>query len=116
MRRRDIIAWVPFLASAPVHAWSQQSRSRQRRIGILDNSPSWEPFHRQLKDLGEIDGQTIALEYRSGEGDPERLKAAAATLVSVPVDVIAVFGTAAAQAAQGATDKIPIVAISTGIQ
>jgi len=58
--------------------------------------------------------QNTAFEYRSADGIPERLRAAANELVQIPVDVIAVFGTPAAQAAKQATKTIPIVAISIG--
>jgi putative ABC transport system substrate-binding protein len=57
---------------------------------------------------------TTSAEYRSAEGQPDRLAAAAQELVIIPVDVIAVSGTAATRAAQQATTTIPIVMIAIG--
>jgi putative tryptophan/tyrosine transport system substrate-binding protein len=55
-----------------------------------------------------------AAEYRSAEGQPDRLAAAARELVAIPVDVIVVYGTVAAHAAQQATTTTPIVMIAIG--
>jgi len=46
------------------------------------------------------------IEYRAAEGKPDRLAAAAAELVRLPVDVIATFGTPASRAAKNATATI----------
>jgi putative tryptophan/tyrosine transport system substrate-binding protein len=62
-----------------------------------------------LRDLGYVEGQTIALEVRWGAGQRERYRALAADLVQLPVDVIVAAGGAAARAAQHATRTIPIV-------
>ncbi len=115
MRRRDFIMLFGGVAAAwPLAARAQQNSARIVRIGIIDNSPSWNPFREQLRELGYVEGQNIAFEYRQAGGVPEQLNAAAAELAKLPVDVIAVFGTPAAQAAQRATRTIPIVAISIG--
>jgi putative ABC transport system substrate-binding protein len=83
-------------------------------IGIIDTGPTWEPFYERLRELGDIDGETIQFDYGNAEGNPERLTLAVERLVKLPVDVIAVGGTPAAVAAQQATRTIPIVAISVG--
>jgi putative ABC transport system substrate-binding protein len=62
-----------------------------------------------LRELGDIDGQSVKIEYREANGDPERLVAAAADLVGLPVDVIATAGTPAARAAQLATAVIRLL-------
>jgi putative ABC transport system substrate-binding protein len=67
-----------------------------------------------LHELGYIDGRTVIFDYRTAGGEPERLRAVAIELVRLPVDVIAVYGTAPALAAMAATKTIPIVAISVG--
>src|SRR5262249_41022014 len=100
-------------------AWSltvgaQQRPTKLPRIGIIDNTPIFDHFRQALHDLGYIDGKTIAFEYRVAEGKPDRLTAAAAELVRLPVDVIAVYGTAPARAASSATASIPIVVIGIG--
>jgi len=109
-----LIASLISLVFGPVPAWGQQSTKRLQRIGIIDNTPIMDPFHQQLRDLGDIDRQTVTIEYRDSDGSPESLAEAAAALASLPVDVILTFGTPASLAAQHATHTIPIVAISVG--
>ncbi len=113
MRRRDFITLLGGAAVLLPQA-SRAQQGRIARIGIIDNSPAWDPFRQQLRDLHDIEGQNIAFDYRTADGIPERLRAAANELVQIPVDVIAVFGTPAAQAAKQATRTIPIMAISIG--
>jgi putative ABC transport system substrate-binding protein len=84
------------------------------RIGIIDNAAIWDHFRQGLRDLGYIEGRNIAIEYRSAEGRPERLVAAAMELAQLPVDVIATFGSPATQAAKQATTTIPIVMAAVG--
>ena len=111
MKRRDFIVLFGGAAAWPLAA---RAAGKIARVGIIDNSPLWNPFRQQLRELGYVEGQNIAFEYRRAEGVSARLLAAANELVQVPVDVIAVFGTPAAQAAQRATKSIPIVMISIG--
>jgi putative ABC transport system substrate-binding protein len=115
MKRREFIA----LIAGAVAAWPLAARAQQRpakipRIGIIDDAPIWDHFRKGLRDLGHIDGQNIAFEYRSAQGQPDRLAAAAGELAALPVDVIAANGSAAARAAQQATATIPIVMIAIG--
>jgi putative ABC transport system substrate-binding protein len=62
----------------------------------------------RLRELGWIDGRTIAIEYRWTEGHPERTTEIAAEFVRLKVDVIVTFGTAAPIVKQ-ATTVIPVV-------
>src|SRR5262245_26974752 len=114
MRRRDFIS---LLGGATV-AWPLAARAQQRakipRIGIIDDSPIWNAFRQGLRDLGYLEGQNIAFEYRYADGLPDRLAQAAAELVRRPVDVIAVYGTPPAYAAKQATTTIPTVIIGIG--
>jgi putative ABC transport system substrate-binding protein len=71
-------------------------------------------FRRGLRDAGYLERREIAFEYRSADGQPERLAAAAKELAAVPVDIIVTSGTAATRAAQQATSTIPIVMIAIG--
>jgi putative tryptophan/tyrosine transport system substrate-binding protein len=114
MRRREFITLFGGATAWPLAARAQQNRGRIARIGIIDDSPIWNPFRQQLHELDHIEGQNVVFEYRQAEAIPERFDAAASALVQIPVDVIAVFGTPAAQAAQRATKSIPIVAIGIG--
>lgn len=115
MRRRDFIVLIGSATSLwPAVAGAGQNPGRIARVGIIDNSSAWEPFRQQLRELNYVESQNIEFEYQQAEGIPSRLSVAAAALTKLPVDVIAVFGTPAAQAAKKATKTIPIVAISIG--
>ena len=86
-----------------------------RRIGYVGNGDSktgstqLEAFRQGLRELGWIEGQTIAIEYRWAEGKPDRIRALVDELVAAKVDVILVSGPIAIAAAQKATRTIPIV-------
>src|SRR5262249_14419146 len=68
-----------------------------------------------LRELGYIEGQNIAIEYRYGEGKVDRFSELAAELVRLKVDVIvAAGGSRLIQAAKNATKTIPIVMAGTG--
>src|SRR3569623_2011432 len=115
MKLSQFIALLGSAAAAvPFATQAQQRPKKIPRIGIIDDSALWNPFRQALNDAGYIEGKTIAYEYRSAEGDPARLAAAAADLVRVPVDMIATYGTPASRAAKAATSAIPIVAVSIG--
>jgi putative ABC transport system substrate-binding protein len=114
MKRREFISLIGGAAVAWPLAATAQQRSRIPHVGIIDDAPIWDHFRRSLHDLGYVEGQTIAFEYRTAQGEPVHLAEAATDLVRLPVDVIAVFGTPASRAAKAATTTIPIVAISIG--
>jgi putative ABC transport system substrate-binding protein len=71
-------------------------------------------FRQGIRDLGYIEGQTIALDFRLSKGIIDALPALAAELVRVPVDVIVTVTTSATLAAFDATRTIPIVMGTTG--
>jgi putative ABC transport system substrate-binding protein len=81
------------LLVAPCAAEGQQA-GKFPRIGFLSGQSSpdlarqLEAFRQGLRELGYVEGQTIAIEYRFAEGRPERLPALAAELVRLKVDVI----------------------------
>lgn len=114
MRRRDFIA---VLSSAAV-AWPFAARAQQTgklpTIGVLGattalNWSQWLPaFVQRLRELGWIEGRTIAIEVRWAEGRPERFAEIAAEFVRFKVDVIVTAG-GAVLAAKQATSVIPIV-------
>jgi len=114
MKRREFIA---LLGGAAV-AWPLAARAQQLakipRIGIIDDSPIWNAFRQGLRDLGYLEGQNIALEYRYAGGLPDRLAWVAAELVRRPVDLIATLGTPPTRAAKQATTTIPIVMVGVG--
>jgi putative ABC transport system substrate-binding protein len=98
MRRRDFIAVLGGVATWPVAARAQQ-RSMPV-IGFLGaGTPvTWKAFigafESRLKELGWIDGRTVALQIRWAEGHSERYPEIAAEFVGMPVDVIVTPGSA----------------------
>ena len=117
MRLRSIgLALTLCLLAAPFAAEAQQT-GKVPRIGVLattHNWPLWEAFRQGLRELGYVEGRTIAIEYRWTEGRDERFPDFAAELVRLKVDVIVTGGTPAAIAAKNATRTIPIVMGSSG--
>ena len=69
-----------------------------------------------LRELGYVEGQNIAIEYRYAEGKPDRFPDLAAELVRLKVDIIvAAAGNLTVQAAKNATKTIPIVMMGGGL-
>ena len=90
------------------------------RIGFLASgdpaSPSTEAIRLALRELGYIEGQNIAIEYRYAAGKRDRFPELAAELVRLKVDVIVVVGgNRIIPAATNATKTIPIVMTGAGI-
>jgi putative ABC transport system substrate-binding protein len=121
MRRRDFIRVLGNAAVAwPLAAFAQQPAAR--KVGILSPlspaavaSPPFKIFRKILRDLGYVEGRSIALEYRWANGDPARLAAFATELVDLKVDVIFCGpGTQTAVAVKKATAAIPIVFVGAG--
>jgi putative tryptophan/tyrosine transport system substrate-binding protein len=115
MNRNIIALVVVILVLACVHLADAQQPAKIPRIGILTPDPvsararGFETFRRGLRELGYIEGQNIAIEWRSAEGKLDRLPALAAELVSLKVDVIFTSTAPAVRAAKQATTMIPIV-------
>ena len=93
-----------------------QQAPRVYRIGWLSAGPppptptiQMQAFQEGLRDLGYVEGHNLMIEYRYGEGKPERLREVAAELVQLPVDVIVAVGASGTRGAQRATRTIPIV-------
>lgn len=77
-------------------------------------SSRFAPFFDGLRDLGWIDGETIAIAYLSADGQGERFPALAAECVRQKSDIIVATTTPAAQAAKTTTRTIPIVMHTLG--
>jgi putative ABC transport system substrate-binding protein len=115
MKRREFITLIGGVTIVwPLAARAQSVNGKIQRIGIIDDSPSWDPFRQQLRELNYVEGQNLAYVYLRTDGSSDQLDAAATALAQLPVNVIAAFGTPRAKAAQRATKTIPIVAISIG--
>ncbi len=122
MKRRDTIAALLALGAAkwPLASFAQQPGKvwrvgflALRRIGPLD-SDFFGEFPRGMRELGYIEGKNLVIEWRSAEGEVERLPKVAAELVRLKVDVIVPAGAQAVRAAQKATITIPIVMGTAG--
>jgi putative ABC transport system substrate-binding protein len=115
LRRREFIT---LLGGAPI-AWPLIARAQQPAtlptIGFLGQStPVVESqrlnaFLKRLRELGWIEGRTVAIEYAWGQGSSERFAEIAADFVRLKVAVIVTSGTANVIAAKQATSVIPIV-------
>ena len=107
-----------FALSFPADA---QQPKKVPRIGYLSagdparDSARAEAIRLALRELGYIEGQNIAIEYRYAEGKLDRLPELAAELVRLKVDIIVVAGgDTVIQAAKNATKTIPIVMVGAG--
>src|SRR5262249_41890781 len=113
VKRREFITLLGGGMAWPLAARTQQS-AEIPRIGIIDDSPIWNAFRHGLRDLGYLEGQNIAFDYRYAGGLPDRLAWVVVELVHRPVDLIATFGTPPTLAAKQATTTIPIVMMGVG--
>jgi putative tryptophan/tyrosine transport system substrate-binding protein len=92
-----------------------QPPGRIPRIGVLvfqsaqTAAPFLAAFRQGLRELGYLEGQSIAFEWRYGEGSHERLRDLAADLVQHQVDVLVTSSTQATLATKHATTTTPIV-------
>ena len=108
-------AFALALLAAPPVVEAQQPASKVYRIGILANAfetaegPLFEAFLDGLGKLGYVEDQNLVIEWRSSEGDMERLPGLAAELVRSKVDLIVATSLQPARAAAAATSTIPIV-------
>src|SRR5215475_3177451 len=114
MRRREFMVIVGTAAAIWPSSARLQQPAKVPRIGVIDDSPVWNAFRNGLRDLGYVEGQNIAFEYRYAGGLPDRLAWVAAELARRPVDIIATFGTPPARAAKQATNTIPVLMIGIG--
>jgi len=109
-----LAALVLGLVGLPVFS-TAQTPPKVPRVGFLHPlSPTDDPhlpeaFRQGLRELGYVEGQNIAIEYRFAEARPDRLPALAAELVRLKVDVIVTAAPAAPEAAKQATNTVPIV-------
>lgn len=116
MKRREFLGMLAGGVSAwPNFAYAQQNQA-PKRVGLLANLPLQpvQRFRQRLQALGWVEGKNLIIEYRYGEGRDDRFPEFAAELVSMPVDVLVVWGNPAAFAAKHATTTIPILIGAAG--
>jgi ABC-type uncharacterized transport system substrate-binding protein len=119
MKRREFIT----LLGGAAAAWPLAARAQPGKvptIGFLgvgtvsSQGHLAAAFGQRLRELGWIEGRTVAIEYRWAEGRPERFVEIATEFVRLKVDVIFTSGTGAVIAAKQATSVIPIIFASGG--
>src|SRR5262245_11640680 len=117
MRRREFISVLGGAAAAwPLAARAQQAEP-VRRLGILmavseidaDARKGIGILQERLQKLGWKDGNNIRIDYRWGNGDPDRIQELAQELVELPPDVLVGHSTPSAKGLLKQTHTIPIV-------
>src|SRR5213594_809722 len=113
----ELVALAVAFAMCGVVAQAQQPK-KVLRLGYLSSvdaareSTRAEAIRLALRELGYIEGQNIATDYRYAEGKADRYPELAAELVRLKVDIIlAAGGAGVIRAAKNATKTIPIVMV-----
>jgi putative ABC transport system substrate-binding protein len=118
LKRRDFITLLGGAA-----AWPLAARAQQRTMPVIgflvpntrSTASEWiDAFLQRLRELGWLEGRTVAIEYRWVEGQTERFAEIAGEFAQLNVNVIVTSGTPAVQALQAATSTIPIVFATAG--
>jgi putative ABC transport system substrate-binding protein len=113
IERRAFLAGAAALLAAPLAAEAQQTGKVWQvgvllsRYGFKDGPP--QGLRQRLRELGYVEGQNLAIEWRAAEGGYGRLSDLAAELVRRKVDVLVTDTAVATRAAMGATQSVPIV-------
>ena len=122
MKAKILVYALPALILTTIHLAEAQQPKKVPRIGYLSGidpaseSARSEPIRQALRELGYIEGQNIAIEYRYSEEKPSRLPELATELVDLKVDIVVVAGgDAPVRAAKNATKTIPIVMTGAGL-
>jgi putative ABC transport system substrate-binding protein len=116
MRRREFIAALGSAVAWPLTARAEQAE-RMRRLGILmavaesdaDARKGIGILQERLQKLGWKDGNNIRIDYRWGNGDPDRIQDLAKELVDLQPDVLVGHSTPSAKGLLKQTHTIPIV-------
>jgi putative tryptophan/tyrosine transport system substrate-binding protein len=113
IKRRRFIALLSGAAAWPLAARAQQVRT-PRRIGVLlvglsPDSKELKHFRLGLRDAGYAEGRDVLIEWRSANGDYDRVPELVADLVRSNVDVIVEDSTVGTEITKRATSTIPIV-------
>ena len=115
VRRAFLVILAGGLVTAPSIA-----TGKTFRIGFLGNSTAAleanliSPFREGLRELGYVEGQNVAIDYRWAEGRYERFPALVQELLALKVDVIVTAGTPAALAVKRSSTTTPLVMVAVG--
>jgi putative ABC transport system substrate-binding protein len=105
------------LAATSLSAHGQPAGKVPRLGVLLFSSPTGDPnlaaFITGLRDLGYVEGRTVAIDYRSAEGRPDRMRDQALQAVALKPDVLVVLGGDMAPFVKGATSTIPTVVLTS---
>ena len=115
MRRRVFLGLLGAATAWPLALYGQQNQNHSDRrplLGERGHNSFKTNLREGLRELGYIEGQNIAFEFRSAEGKADQLPKLAAELVQLKVDLIVALYVPCALAAKQATLDIPIVAIA----
>src|SRR5262245_41643090 len=116
--RREFITLLGGAAAAwPLTVQGQQPAKTIGFLGASTRSAEAQwiaAFLQRLRELGWIEGRTIAIEYRWAEGSEERFAQIATEFVRLKFDIIVTWGSAPVVAAKQATSVIPIVFVASG--
>ena len=119
MRRRDFTPGLLLALAAP--SLLAQEQSKQHRIAIIraggstthisDTSPYsfYKELFKELRRLGDVEGQNLTVERYSGEGRPESFADLAREVVNRKPDLVVAISPPIAKAVRAASDTIPIV-------
>src|SRR5215813_6930051 len=109
-RRRFMAAIAGGLLAAPLAAEAQQAR-KVPQVGFLvfaSSETRYRGFQQGLRELGYVEGQNIAIEFRSADGSVDRLQEFADELVRLRVDVIVAGSTVGATPPSGRRTRSPL--------
>jgi putative tryptophan/tyrosine transport system substrate-binding protein len=115
MRVKILVYALPVLIVTTIHLAEAQQPKKVPRIGFLGFTSlsaiaaRIEAFQQGLHEFGYVEGKNIVVEYRSAEGELDRLPELAAELVRLKVEVIVTSGPSVTRAVKEATTTIPIV-------
>jgi ABC-type uncharacterized transport system substrate-binding protein len=114
VKRREFIALLGGAAAWPMAAHAQQQVTSPRRIGVLlvglsPESKEAKQFRLGLRDAGYSEGRDVVIEWRSANGDYDRVPELVADLIHNKMDVIVQDSTIGTDVTKRATSTIPIV-------
>ena len=115
MRRRTVV--LVGLLAWPLGGIAQPA-GRMARIGFLGSTARdslrtfVDPLRQGLRELGYVEGQNYAFEFRWAEGKDERFPGLLAELIALAPDVLVTTGNRPAMLAKDATTTIPVVAVA----